>query len=119
VEFENSFSQANALDEKIEDARAAAEIHTWCFTFGVGSPLKNYYVQIDAETELQARLRMNALFTQHWGSCYPLAGFERQIADYGYERLNVYTEASVRLRTNPDDLEPAQMRACYPWVQTT
>jgi hypothetical protein len=92
---------------------------TWCFTFGCGSPLARYYVQIDAASRLQAKLRMNGLFTQHWASVYPLDGFERQVEEYGLHRLDVNTEASVRLQTNHDELSPEQMRACYPWEQYT
>ena len=76
------------------------ELDTWCFTFGVGSPLARYYVAIDAPDETTARQQMIRLFSRHWAGCYRWDRFQVQIAQYGYERLQVNPEASVRLGTN-------------------
>lgn len=76
----------------------------WCFTFGCGSPLARYYVEIEAPSEHVARLQMFAWFTQHWAGCYPAETFARQIAEHGYQRLDIPPDASLRLKTNFDEL---------------
>jgi hypothetical protein len=105
----------NTLEISIMGAPAAAA-PSWCFTFGCGSPLSRYYVEIDAEDELQARCRMNALFSRHWASVYPREGFDRQIAEYNLLRLEVNKSGSVRLGTNPDEIDLDVYRRAFPWT---
>lgn len=76
----------------------------FCFTFGVGSPLAEYYVTIAAPDETAARAQMFCLFSWHWASCYRLLDFQRQIAKYGYQPLLVNHHASVRLGTMHDEI---------------
>lgn len=78
----------------------------FCFTFGCGSPLAKYYVTIAAPDETAARAQMFCLFSTHWASCYRLLDFQRQIAEYGYQPLDVHHEASVRLGTMYDEIPP-------------
>lgn len=85
----------------------------FCFTFGVGSPLAKYYVEIPAPDELTARLHMNCLFTQHWAGCYPREGFDRQVEHYGLTRLHVNLEAGVRLGTNHNEIPHEQYQRVY------
>jgi hypothetical protein len=81
---------------------------TWYFTFGVGSPLANYFVRIKAADEEAARLQMVVWFTRHWASCYDKRGWgedgETQAEVYGLTELRVPKNASVRLKTNEDEL---------------
>lgn len=76
----------------------------FCFTFGVGSPLARYYVTIAAPDETAARAQMFCLFSRHWASCYRRIDFQRQIAEYGYQPLQVNHQASVRLGTMHDEI---------------
>lgn len=92
-----------------------AELRVWCFTFGCGSPLSRYYVEIEGRDELQARSRIIALFSRHWAGVYPREGFDRQIRDYGLQRLDVNKSGSVRLGTNHDELSPDLYRQAFPW----
>lgn len=101
----------NALEVSITGAPRAV----WCFTFGCGSPLSRYYVEIDAEDELQARCRMNALFSRHWSSVYPRDGFDRQIAEYRLRKLEINKSGSVRLGTNHDEIDLDVYRRAFPW----
>lgn len=87
----------------------------WCFTFGCGSPLAQYYVEIDGVDELQARCRMVSMFSQHWASCYPRAGFDAQVEAYGLRPLVVNRSSSVRLGTNRDEVPLDIFRTAYPW----
>jgi hypothetical protein len=88
---------------------------TFCFTFGCGSPLARYYVEIDAEDEDQARCRMFALFSRHWASVYPRDGFDRQIAQYGYQRLDINKQAELRIGTIFEDIPLEIYNQAFPW----
>jgi hypothetical protein len=94
---------------------AKPEAPAFCFTFGCGSPLSRYYVEIEAEDELQARCRMVAMFSRHWASVYPRRGFERQVREYNLLRLEVNRSSSVRLGTNDEELEREVFERAYPW----
>jgi hypothetical protein len=89
----------------------------WCFTFGCGSPLARYYVEIDGEDEHQARCRMVAMFSGHWASVYPRAEFEPQIAEYGLLPLVLNRSGSVRLGTNHDAIPLEIGRRAFPWLR--
>ena len=88
---------------------------SWCFTFGCGSPLARYYVEIDAEDEYQARCRMVAMFSRHWASVYPREGFDRQVEQYGLLRLDVNKNGSVRLGTNDEEIPRDVYNRAFPW----
>jgi hypothetical protein len=90
-------------------------VPSYCFTFGVGSPLAKYYVEIEAEDENQARCRMFALFSRHWGDCYPRDGFDRQIARYGYQPLDINKQAGLRVGTMFEDIPPEIYNSAFPW----
>lgn len=103
------------LDQALAQVSKPREVSpmVFCFTFGLGSPLARYYVEIEAPDELTARLHMNCLFTQHWASVYPREGFDPQIACYKLTRLDVNLEASVRLGTNHDEVPTDQYARVY------
>lgn len=71
------------------------------FTFGVGSPLANYYVRITAVDETAARCLMAALFSGHWCGCY--TNFTPKHGEQELTRVN--RQASVRLGTNYAELD--------------
>ncbi len=74
------------------------------FTFGLDSPLARYYVEIEAEREIEAREKMHSWFTGHWASCYPWSQFEHQIQDYDLLKLEVNEDADTPLCTNVEAL---------------
>jgi hypothetical protein len=88
----------------------------WCFTFGSGSPLARYYVEIDAKDEMQARARMIGLFSQSWAGIYTAAEFQEQIGRFDLLPLEVNKRASQRLVTNHHNEMPEDLyRLAYPW----
>lgn len=99
--------------------RLAAETDTdpraFFFTFGCGSPLARYYVLIEATDEMQARCRMVSMFSYHWAGVYPASELAGQIARYGLQRLDVYTQSSVRLGTNEAAVPLDIYNRAYPW----
>jgi hypothetical protein len=73
-------------------------------TFGVGSPLAKYYVVIEAEDEMTARMKMVAAFSGHWASIYPgtkRAALERE---WHLQPLDVNWNVGVRLQSNHEEL---------------
>jgi hypothetical protein len=105
------------LLSELEGAYPARRVRmTWCFTFGCGSPLSRYYVEIDAEDEHQARCRMVAMFSGHWASVYPGEGFDAQAREYSLTRLNVNQSGSVRLGTNHDEIPIDVYNRAFPWT---
>lgn len=74
------------------------------FTFGTGSPLSKYYVEIEAPDEAHARAKMVCLFSSHWAGCYTDADFAAQIPRYGYQKLDVNFNNGLRLQSNLDEI---------------
>lgn len=60
----------------------------WTFTFGIGSPYKDYVVRILGEPE-QAREAMVAMHGTKWCGQYPEAEGDRDIEKYHYKTLFV------------------------------
>lgn len=58
------------------------------FTFGTGTPLANYYVRIEGDTE-GARRAMYRLFGHQWAFDYSPPSFAHQPGAYGLRWLDV------------------------------
>lgn len=59
------------------------------FTFGIGTPLRKYYVEIEAASNDQARVQMYGMFGRKWASCYDETKGRELIEKYHYQRLDV------------------------------
>lgn len=57
------------------------------FTFGYGTPYRNNFVKIEADTYGQAREEMARLHGRHWAFQYTEKGFAGQEERYGLTEL--------------------------------
>lgn len=76
---------------------------TYCFTFGGahtltdGTPLKDRYCPVEAETEIAARVALSAVRGSVWAFCYGSP------EDAGAERWNLHPIALSELTPQPPD----------------